>query len=226
MKSYFNQLKSAFEANANPVLAVSMKKYMRDQFDYYGIPSPRRKEIVKEIFGSFKLNDKVNFAEFVELCWSQPQREFKYAAMEVSIRQIRKMDPTDIGLFENLIARDSWWDTVDGLAPHIIGSIILKNPELRNFYCSKWIESENFWYQRSAIILQLMFRQQTDFELLCKLILRRADSKEFFVRKASGWALRQYSKIDPDSVEQFILKNKISPLAVREGMRLILKKKM
>jgi 3-methyladenine DNA glycosylase AlkD len=208
-----------------PQLAIQMKKYMRDQFEYFGIPSPRRKEIVKEVFGRYKPGKKSEFIDFIETCWAQPQREYKYAAMDVSIRQLKRMDSTFIPFYEKLIANDSWWDTVDGLAPQIIGSLIKKNIGLRSEYCLKWIESDNFWYQRSAIILQLMFRNQTDFELLKKLILRRADSKEFFVRKASGWALRQYSKFEPEAVHQFILQNKnLSGLTVREGMKIILRK--
>lgn len=223
MNHHFKQLKSAFELNANSHSAVQMKKYMRDQFEYYGISSPIRKEIVKEIFGSYQLKEKDEFVKFIETCWAQPQREFKYAAMDVSIRQLKRMDSGYIDLFEKLIAKESWWDTVDGLAPNIIGSIIHKNLALRSSYSLKWIESDNFWYQRSAILLQLKFRKQTDFDLLKTLILRRADSKEFFVRKASGWALRQYSKFEPALVEKFISENKISSLAVREGMRIILK---
>ncbi len=226
MKDYFNQFQSAFESNANPQLAIQMKKYMRDQFEYYGIPSPKRKEIIKGVLGSYKPEKKIEFIDFIETCWSQPQREYKYAAMDISVRQLKRMDTSFIAFFEKLIAKDSWWDTVDGLAPQIIGTLIKKNLKLRDQYCLKWIESDNFWYQRSAIIIQLMFRSQTDFDLLKKLILRRADSKEFFVRKAAGWALRQYSKIDPDAVEKFIIENnQLSRLTTKEGMKIISKKK-
>lgn len=214
-----------FESSANPQLALQMKKYMRDQFEYIGIPSPLRKEIVKNVLGSYKPEKKSEFIGFVESCWAQPQREYKYAAMDFSFRQLKRMDSSFIPFYEKLIAIESWWDTVDGLTPQIIGSLIKKNIGLRSEYSMKWIESENIWYQRSAIILQLMFRNQTDFELLKKLILRRADSKEFFVRKAAGWALRQYSKMQPDAVEKFISENKnLSGLTVREGMKIIRKK--
>ncbi len=214
-------LRSVLEIHADPELAIRMKHYMRNQFEYYGIPSPKRKVIVKEIFHSYKLQDKDEFIQFIENCWSEPQREYKYIAIDLCMRQIKLMDSSYIPFYEKLIPKDAWWDTVDGLAPQIIGKILLRNIELRTEYCEKWIESTNFWFQRAAIIVQLMHRDRTDFELLKKLILRRADSKEFFIRKASGWALRQYSKIDPEAVKIFISSNSLSPLTVREGMKRI-----
>ncbi len=217
----FNKLRAILEIQGDPVIANGMKKYMRNQFDYFGIPSPKRKLLVKDFVSSYKLTNRDNFLEFIEMCWLQPQREFKYVAMDLSLRQLKFMNRDYIQFFEKLIAMDSWWDTVDCLAPQILGKIILKDLDLRLIYCEKWIESENFWYQRAAIISQLMYRHQTDFLLLQALILRRADSKEFFIRKASGWALRQYSKINPGAVKEFISTNSLSPLTVREGMRRI-----
>ncbi|MGB3083267.1 MAG: DNA alkylation repair protein [Saprospiraceae bacterium] len=223
LESLYHKLEKALEKNAIQENAFWMKNYMRNQFDYYGIKSPVRKEIVKLIFENYQLHDKDEFLAFVERCWSHEKREFKYVALDLSFRFSKKMDPGFIAPFESLIARESWWDTVDGIAPGIIGTIVKRNLELRDEYCNRWIESDNFWYQRSAIILQLKFGNLTDFECLQKLILRRADSKEFFVQKASGWALRQYSKTHPDLVKNFIRNHKISALAAREGMKIILK---
>lgn len=223
MQSLIKELRHAFEAHADSNRAQGMKAYMRNQFDYSGIPSPTRKEILKPFIRNYSWKGEEDFIDLLRFLWTLPQREFKYIALDFSFRFEKKLNPTSIPFFESLIAKESWWDTVDGIAPHVIGNIVKRNINLREQLCDKWINSENFWYQRSAIILQLKFRSQTDFDLLKALILRRADSKEFFVQKASGWALRQYSRINPNAVKQFIDENKIPSLAAREGMRLILK---
>lgn len=211
------------EAQADFTRAQGMKAYMRNQFDYLGISSPMRKEILKPFITSYSWVGEETFVELVRRLWLLPQREYKYVALDLCFRFEKKLSPDLIPFFEGLIQKEPWWDTVDGIAPNVLGNIVKRNLHLREGLCEKWIHSENFWFQRTAIILQLKFRNQTDFDLLKALILRRADSKEFFVQKASGWALRQYSRINPKGVEQFISENKIPSLAAREGMRLILK---
>lgn len=223
MSVVFDQVRQSFEAHADSERAKGMKAYMRNQFEYLGISAPMRKELLKPFIRNYSWKGEEPFIELLNLFWAMPQREFKYIALDFSFRFEKKLNPTAIPFFESLIAKESWWDTVDGIAPHVIGNIVKRNMLFRERLCEKWIESDNIWYQRAAIILQLKFRGQTDFDLLKALILRRADSKEFFVQKASGWALRQYSRINPNAVKQFINENKIPSLAAREGMRLILK---
>ncbi len=223
MSFSIDQLHLAMESQADSQKAAGMAAYMRNQFSYLGIPSPVRKEIIKPFLKLYTWTNESDFIDWIHECWSQPYREYKYVALDFSFKFEKKLSPAVIKEYEKLIAIDSWWDTVDGIVPQIIGRIVMRNISLRESLCRKWIESNNIWYQRSAIILQLMYRNQTDFKLLSELILRRADSKEFFVQKASGWALRQYSKINPQEVSQFISENKIPSLAAREGMRLILK---
>jgi 3-methyladenine DNA glycosylase AlkD len=122
-------------------------------------------------------------------------------------------------VLEELIGVRSWWDTVDFLAPKLAGPLLLRYPELIGTYPGRWIESDNIWYQRSAILFQLDYKQQTDAQRLFDYIRRRADSREFFVQKAAGWALRQYSKTAPDAVREFIAGNELPPLTVREGLK-------
>ena len=122
---------------------------------------------------------------------------------------------------QKLIVTKSWWDSVDYLAPRLIGKNLINQPDEAINYSKKWIESENIWLQRTAIIFQLHYREKTNSDLLFSSVLRRADSKEFFVQKASGWALRQYSKTAPEVVMDFTLKNQniLSALTCREGLK-------
>lgn len=128
-----------------------------------------------------------------------------------------------LNTIEILIQQKSWWDTVDFLAPKIGGKLLLRFPEAILPHTQAWIESDNMWLQRSAILFQLDYKNKTDAELLFRYIRRRADSKEFFVQKAAGWALREYGKTNPGAVQQFIDATALPKLTVREGLRRILK---
>lgn len=219
-KSLFSELESAFERHGDVHRAAGMKAYMRNQFEYFGIPAPKRKELVREVFSGFKLGeDRKAFLDFFDCCWKHPKREMQYAALDLGFRFKKFFTPEDIPRFENKIGERSWWDTVDGLVPQILGGIMIKEPQLVKAYTSKWIESDDIWYQRAALLLQLKYGDKMDFSLECSLILRRASSREFFVQKAMGWVLRERSKKHPAEVRRFIAENKIPSLAVREGMK-------
>ncbi len=209
----------AFDKNANPQRARQMEAYMRNQFSFYGIPAPLRKQIIRTHVPYYFWDFQEQFLDFIHQCWLQDHREFKYLGLDLSRRFVKKLDVHALPFFEQKIGESSWWDTVDGIAPNILGYIVKSSPETMISYCQNWIENDNFWYQRSAIILQLTYREKTNTELLAECIKRRAGSKEFFIQKAIGWALRQYAKTNPDWVRRFISKNKIAPLSIREAMK-------
>lgn len=216
----FGEIKSLLEDNANPAQAISMSKYMRDQFQFYGIKSPLRKELVKEIKAVVKPNPSLEYQEFIQLLWNDPHRECQYVATDLMGTINKKMAVDWIDFLEQLILTKSWWDTVDFLAPNLLGNIFSRNVELGNQYTDKWIESDNFWLQRSALIYQLRYKDKVDFERLTRYIIRRKDSKEFFVQKAAGWALRQYSKHEPEAVREFLSDNQdLEKLTIREGSK-------
>jgi len=213
------QFHTCFQEHRSEKRAQSMEAYMRNQFNFYGVPAPQRKAIAAMLIDRFTWNDPEDFIRFFDLCWQQKQREFKYLALDLSRRFIKRLDKASVPFFEKKIGQDSWWDTVDGIAPQIIGALLKDSKSLQKEYGCKWIESENFWYQRSAIILQLFYKEKTQFDLMAHCILRRADSKEFFVQKAVGWALRQFAKSEPEVVYQFLQANKIAPLSIREAIK-------
>ncbi|TAE07534.1 MAG: DNA alkylation repair protein [Bacteroidetes bacterium] len=122
-------------------------------------------------------------------------------------------------LVESLIITNSWWDSVDYLAPRIAGKLFSRFPEQIERYTSRWIESDNFWLQRSAIIFQLAYKTKTDSALLFAYVERRKDSKEFFIQKAIGWALRQYARSAPQAVRDFVNHTDLAPLSRREALK-------
>jgi 3-methyladenine DNA glycosylase AlkD len=158
--------------------------------------------------------------EFVERCYDQDYREVVYVGIEMMQRMLAKQSKAWITVLEKCIVTNSWWDTVDWLAK-LTGIHFRNYPELQHKYCYKWIESKNIWLQRVAIIHQLFYRKQTDENLLFDLIRCSAANKEFFIRKACGWALRQYSRTNPSAVIEFVESEKLSNLTTKEALRLI-----
>ena len=139
--------------------------------------------------------------------------------LQAGIKQIKKQQSNFIDFLEYAIVTGNWWDTVDWINK-MVGIHFMRYPDLQHSYCQKWIDSDNIWLQRVAIIHQLTYKENTDQILLFNLILRRKDSTEFFVQKAAGWGLRQYSKYNPEAVITFITDHpELSSLTKREGMK-------
>jgi 3-methyladenine DNA glycosylase AlkD len=214
------KLTALFDENRNDENAGPMKKYMKDHFPFLGIKSPLRKEIEKQFFKETEIL-KVPFnSDFVTGLWEKDEREYQYTAITYTGKFIKKL-PKDMILFsEKLITTKSWWDSVDSIAP-LVGELARKYPEIIEETIDGWAVDDNFWLRRSAILFQLKYKQQTNEDLLYDYIGKNADSKEFFIQKAIGWALREYSKTNPVSVKTFIEGNKLAPLSVREGSKYV-----
>lgn len=220
MHSYVISLKTLFEQNADPAKAGPMKKYMRDQYEYLGIKSQQVTSLLRGHIKEHGLPplDKVDI--ILRELWSLPQREFQYAAMNLMERLEKKVNEDFIITIEYLITTKSWWDTVDALASHAVGSQFKRFPKVKEKYLKKWRKSDNFWLRRTTLLFQLGYKKETDFELLCELIKENLGSDEFFINKAIGWALRQYAWTNPASVKKFVKATKeLHPLSRREALK-------
>jgi 3-methyladenine DNA glycosylase AlkD len=217
---FLHLIRNSLEAASDPQTAREQAKYMRNQFAFFGCKSPVWKGIVKDAIKEKGLLTGEDLAAFVRICFADPHREMQYAGLFMLERRIKKEPGEAIALLEECIRTKSWWDTVDWTAK-LVGWHFSRFPELQYPTSEKWMDSGEIWLQRVAIIHQLTYREKTDETLLYDLILRVADSREFFLQKASGWALRNYARTNPGSVEEFIAAHTLSPLTVREGMRLI-----
>ena len=199
---------------------IQMIKYMKDHFYYFGVKSPARKQVQKEIKIYWKELSNEDILAYVESLWNLPQRELQYIALDVLGSRSRKWDVTHLPRIEELILTKSWWDTVDGLAPNIAGAIFHKFPEVQLEWIQKWNNSKNMWLNRSALIHQLRYKEMVNLELLFALVESHIDSKEFFINKASGWALRQASKFHPSAIKNFIADHpNLSNLTKKEGSK-------
>ena len=221
MIDYIKTLEEEFQKNADSDIAKGQSSYMRNQFKYFGIKSPLRKEIQKPFLIKKHLPNKSEVNNIVKTLWQKPQREFKYFTMEFLAKYNNQLDREDISLFEFMIFNESWWDTIDFIAPKLVGSYFKKFPDQIKPITHKWLDSGNIWLQRSCIIFQLNYKSEVDTVLLSYVINRLNRTKEFFINKAIGWMLRNYSRINPDWVVNFTEKTELSNLSKREALRLI-----
>lgn len=220
-QAFVSAVRTLFQAHADAENALPMKRYMKNHFEFFGIKKPERAELSKAVIARLGIPEPEILKEVCFLCFQEEQREMQYFVYDLLGQLIKKLDDSFLGMIQSLILQKSWWDTVDFLAPKLAGNILLRYSNKISEYPEKWIESENIWLQRSAILFQLDYKNKTDQELLFDFILKRADSKEFFVQKAAGWALREYSKTNPGAVKQFIMNHTLPKLTVREGLKRI-----
>jgi 3-methyladenine DNA glycosylase AlkD len=198
-----------------------MSAYMKNNFPFFGIKTPERRLLAAGFVQEHGLPEGKVLKQLCRLCFSAEQRELHYFVNDVLRKRVGSLSIDFLDLFEELIAQKSWWDTVDFIAPYLAGPLLLRFPETMIPYTQRWIESPDFWYHRAAIIFQLDYKEKTNVDLLFEYIERRADSKEFFVQKAGGWALRQYARVNPEAVRAFIETTKLPDLTAREGLKRI-----
>ena len=202
--------------------AAPMKKYMKERFEFFGVKSPARKNVQRELKVYWKNLDNDRLFTYAEELWRLPQRELQYVAVDALAARAKKLDESHLSRIEWLITTKSWWDTVDGLAPNVAGSIFTRNDAARMSWVEKWNNSENIWLNRSALLHQLRYKEDTNIDLMFALIESHIGSKEFFINKASGWALRQASKFYPKEVKEFIDNHpNLSNLTIREGSKYV-----
>jgi 3-methyladenine DNA glycosylase AlkD len=208
-----------FEENRNEDNAEPMKKYMKDHFPFLGIKKPQRSKLEKQFFQETGLLKADFNEEFLRELWEKEEREYQYTGLVYMEKSLKKLEKADLPFMEELITTKSWWDTVDAIAPKPVGTIAEKYPEVIAETINRWAIDDYLWLRRAAILFQLKYKGQTNAELLYRYIKQNADSKEFFIQKAIGWALREYSKTNPASVKEFIEGTKLAPLSVREGSK-------
>ena len=206
-----------FEKNRCVAQAGPMEQYMKNKFPFLGIKKPLRSELEKQFFmESNILKGPFNHAFILDL-WKRDEREYQYTALTYIEKSLKKLEKQDLCLMETLITEKSWWDTVDTLAAKPVGTIAKLFPEVIDEKVGGWAVSGDMWLRRTAILFQLKYKLEYNESLLYDYIMKNSADKEFFIRKAIGWALREYSKTNPASVRDFLQNHSVSPLSYREG---------
>jgi 3-methyladenine DNA glycosylase AlkD len=214
------RLAVALQAVAEPARALSMAAYMRNQFAFLGVPTPVREAALRTVLAGVNPPTGDELTRLVSVLWARPEREYQYCACTILRRHLSRLDggAGAIAVLESLVTAKAWWDTVDTLAAHIAGPLVSANPDLRNTM-DQWITSENHWLARTAILHQLRFAGRTDADRLFAYCTLRAADREFFIRKAIGWALREYSKTNSDAVRAYVSAHpELSGLSAREAL--------
>ena len=210
-------LRKELKAVAIPNDAVAMKAYMKNKFEFLGVKTPARRKLVKAFFK--QQTDSVIDWNFINEVWNNPYRELQYAALDYLESRKKLLTPSDLSRLKKLAQTKSWWDTIDFL-DRLVGSIIARFPETKEIILA-WSCDEDIWLRRLAINHQLLRKEETDTELLENILVNNLGQTEFFINKAIGWALRDYSKTNPDWVRDFIerYRAEMVALSIREGSK-------
>ena len=218
--NFIESLETAFLENGNPENGVAMAKYMRNHFSFFGLKTEERRRIFKTIWEKNQKEVGENTREIALQLFGKQHREMHYCAIEILTKQLNgNYKKDDIQLIEKLITTNSWWDSVDTIAKFILGEYLLEYPLETEKVIERFTNSKNMWLNRSAILFQLGYKEKTNFDLLKEICEKHQDSKEFFIQKAIGWALREYAKTNPEAIRNFVLNSDLKPLSKKEALK-------
>ncbi len=217
-------LRKTLRQAADPLKAPAMQAYMKSAMPYHGVPTPRLRPILKRCFADLQFPSAAAWrAQVLDLWRNARFREERYAALYLAgdPRARAFQTPAAMRLYEELIVSGAWWDYVDDIASHRVGRILRDYPVPMRRKMLSWSKSTNMWKRRTAIICQLGFKEETDLALLYACIEPSLASREFFLRKAIGWALRQHAWTDPSEIKRYVRRNRarLSNLSVREALK-------
>ena len=206
---------------ADRAKAIPMAAYMKTDMPFYGVPKPGRVPIAREVKARFPPADAEDYRRMVLALWGLPHREEKYLAIGYAWTFRKHVVFSQVDLFERMIVEGAWWDFVDELASPIVGKIVLEDRLVMRPVLEEWVDGPDMWLRRTAILCQNRHKDQTDKAMLFDFCLRRSAEKEFFIRKAIGWALREYARTQPDEVRRFLAEHgdRLSGLSRREAAR-------
>ena len=207
---------------ADKTKAQGMKAYLINQFEFLGLAAPVRRAAVKAI-GKVKWQSSADLLAAAELLWQKPEREYRYTAVDLLRQHSAQFNVNDLSALQALLLREPWWETVDGLSAviaEVMHAAVQQKPNAAATM-DVWLKHPSHWVRRSAMLHQLGWRLDTDTTRLFGYAIQLADEKEFFIRKAIGWALRDYARWNPQAVTDFLQenRNRLSGLTVREAAK-------
>jgi len=217
-------IRLALEAAANPANAVQMQKYMKSQTPYRGVNAPAQRKIYAQAVKQYPVKSSDEYQSVIEELWDNGSyREEKYAAFYIADRYKKFQTLDALDLYRHLIVSGAWWDLVDGVASHLIGNLLQKHTQEMKKVLYAWIEDKDLWIRRTAILAQIRLKNETNWEMLKYFCEKCLTEESFWIRKAIGWALREYSKTNPSAVRDFVQQNasRMSTVSLREARKYI-----
>jgi len=217
---FISQLEAVFNQNKNEDNAFQMKKYMKDLFSFYGIKTTERRAVFHELLKSNQQEISENYRAIALILLNKEYRELHYCGIEILIKNLKKnYRKDDIKLIETFLITNSWWDSVDTISKYLLGQYLIEFPNETEKVIERFSNSNNMWLNRSAIIFQLGYKKNTNYELLFSECVKHSQSKEFFIQKAIGWALREYGSVNPGLVLNFVNNTDLKSLSRKEAIR-------
>jgi len=217
-------LRRGLAAAAEPSRAPQMQAYMKSAMPYHGVPATRMRQVCRKIFDGIDFSGAEAWRRAVLSVWKRAShREERYAAIELTeIKRFAPFQTMDaLRMYEEMIVTGAWWDYVDAIATHRLGFLLRRYPAAMRPKMLAWSRSKDVWKRRSAILCQIQLKKETDLDLLYSCIEPSLDSPEFLLRKAIGWALRQYAWTDPKKVCRYVDQHAgvLSNLSKREALK-------
>lgn len=218
--NFIEELEQNLRQKSNRETAIPMENYMKNNFSFLGIKTEERRAIFKECCDKHKQEIKSDFRTITWELFNKKEREFHISAIDLICKEIKKKFVlNDIQLIENLIITNSLWDSVDVVAKYLLGGYLQQFPNETLKVIERFSNSNTMWLNRSAIIFQLSYKEKTNFDLLKSECEKHKYSTEFFIQKAIGWALRDYSRFNPSGVTEYVNSTNLKPLSKREALR-------
>jgi 3-methyladenine DNA glycosylase AlkD len=216
----FERLIPAYEGPRDPQRAAGQTAYMRGRFPFLGLTSTGRRSLDRAVLAGLPAPAESDLRVIAERAWTRDEREYQYFACDYLRTHAGVPAPQFLGAVRGLLTTKSWWDTVDPLATRVVGAQVRRHPQLAATM-DAWSVDDDVWLVRTAILHQLHYGTGTDTRRLFGYCTRQAGHRDFFVRKAIGWALRQYARTDPSAVRQYVdaHRDELSPLSVREAAK-------
>ncbi|MCX4475723.1 DNA alkylation repair protein [Streptomyces cellulosae] len=214
------RLVAAYASAADPVAARTMRAYMKDVAPFLGLKTPVRRALSRTVEAGLPRPTEADCTAVALRCWKLPEREYHYFAVDYLRRHVRRCSSGFLPVTRHLVTTVPWWDTVDLLAVHVVGALVAADPALAA-EMDRWSADDDLWLVRTALLHQLRHKERTDTDRLFHYCLRQSGHPDFFVRKAIGWALREYAKTDPGAVRDFLARegDRFAPLSVREALK-------
>ena len=208
-------------AVADPDKAGPMAAYMKTDMPFYGVQKAARVPILRDALKRFSPTDRSDYGSAVLALWNLPHREEKYLAIGYARMFPQFVTLSSVPLYRRMIVEGAWWDLVDETAIHLVGDVLLRQRDRMTPKVEEWIDDRDMWLRRTSILAQIGHKDATDARLLFDACERRMHETEFFIRKAIGWALRDYGKTDPDAVGAFVTEHRdeLSGLSYREATK-------
>lgn len=223
-RALVSAVRAALAGAGDPDRAVGQQAYMKSEMPFHGVTAAELTKLLRPLLAAYAPVDRASHEATVRALWDEAtHREERYAATALARHRAARTcrDPDALDLHRHLVVTGAWWDHVDVVAAHLVGEVLRGHRSATTPVMRRWAVDHDLWVRRTSVLCQLPHRGETDVALLRDTVEANVDDPSFWLRKAIGWALREYAKTDPDWVRAEVdrLGDRLSPLSRREALK-------